>query len=199
MMAREVFHILRESGFDPKGFIDRVKPDADVLPGPWLGGDEEIENLSRNGIDCFCLAVGDQSIRETLFDRVQKAGLEGPPVVHPSAVVLTSIDDLGEGTVIYPNSVVMNDCTIGRGVIVNSGSQVAHDCRIGDFVNLNPNSTLGGKVSVGTRSIIGMAASVRDGIQIGPESSVGMGAAVIRDVVSGTTVIGVPAKPVNSQ
>jgi UDP-perosamine 4-acetyltransferase len=197
MMAREVYHILIESNFEPVGFIDNVKPKTNSLPAAWLGGDEELSNLPDDGIDCFCLAVGDQFIRETLFDRAQEAGLYGPLVVHPSAVILTPLADLGEGTIVYPNAVVMNDCTIGRGVVINSGSQVAHDCRIGDFVNLNPNSTLGGKVSVGLRSMVGMGASVREGIEIGPESIVGMGAAVIRDVVEGNTVLGIPAKQVS--
>ena len=74
-----------------------MKPKTDSLPRPWLGGDEELSNLPNDGIDCFCLAVGDQFIRETLFDRAQEAGLSGPLVVHPSAVVLTSLADLGGG------------------------------------------------------------------------------------------------------
>ena len=97
------------------------------------------------GLIAFVSPLGINFVRETLFDRAQEAGLSGPLVVHPSAVVLTCLADLGEGTIVYPNAVVMNDCNIGRGVVINSGSQVAHDCRIGDFVNLNPNSTLGGE------------------------------------------------------
>lgn len=197
MMAREVYHILSESGFEPVGFIDNAEPTVGSLPKPWLGGDEELSNLPNNGIDYFCLAVGDQYVRGALFDRAKEAGLSGPLVIHPSAEVLTRTSNLGEGTILYPNAVVMNDCSIGRGVVINSGSQVAHDCRIGDFVNLNPNSTLGGKVSVGSCSMVGMGASVREGIEIGPESIVGMGAAVIRDVVAGNTVLGIPAKPVS--
>lgn len=198
-MAREVYHILIESNFEPVGFIDNIKPKTDSLPAAWLGGDEELSNLPDDGIGCFCLAVGDQFVRKTLFDRAKDAGLTGSLVVHPSAVVLTPLADLGEGTIVYPNAVVMNDCIIGRGVVINSGSYVAHDCRIGDFVNLNPNSTLGGKVSVGSRSMVGMGASIREGIDIGPESIVGMGAAVIRNVVAGNTVLGIPAKPVTAE
>lgn len=198
-MAREVFHILIHGNFDPVGFIDNVKPKSDSLPVKWLGGDEELSNLPNDGINNFCLAVGDQFVRSNLFDMAKKAGLSCPLVVHPSAAVLTPLANLGEGTIVYPNAVVMNDCTIGRGVVINSGSQVAHDCRIGDFVNLNPNSTLGGEVSVGSRSMVGMGASIREGIDIGPESIVGMGAAVIRDVVAGNTVLGIPAKPVTAE
>ena len=47
--------------------------------------------------------------------------------------------------------------------------------------------------------MVGMGASVREGIEIGSESTVGMGAAVIRDVVAGNTVLGIPAKPVSEE
>jgi acetyltransferase-like isoleucine patch superfamily enzyme len=41
---------------------------------------------------------------------------------------------------------------------------------------------------------VGAGATVRQGIYIGPDAIVGAGAVVVKDVVTRTTVVGVPAK-----
>ena len=44
---------------------------------------------------------------------------------------------------------------------------------------------------------IGVGASIKPGVRLGEGAVVGVGAAVVKDVEPGTTVVGVPAKPIH--
>ena len=52
-----------------------------------------------------------------------------------------------------------------------------------------------GEVVVGERAMIGAGATVLPGVEIGSEAQVAANSLVTRDVPAGTTVAGVPAKP----
>jgi serine acetyltransferase len=58
-----------------------------------------------------------------------------------------------------------------------------------------PGVNIAGEVAVGNEVLIGSGASVINRVVIGDRATVGMGAVVLKDVAAGTTVIGVPARP----
>ncbi|MEP6868613.1 MAG: DapH/DapD/GlmU-related protein, partial [Novosphingobium sp.] len=76
----------------------------------------------------------------------------------------------------------------------NLYSYVEHDCVIGDFVTFAPAVRCNGNVRIGDGAYIGSNAVIRQGITIGEGAVVGMGAVVIRDVPTGATVVGNPAR-----
>jgi len=57
---------------------------------------------------------------------------------------------------------------------------------------------LGGSVTIGDGSWIAPCACIREGIRIGARSLVGLGAVVTRDVPDDTTVLGNPARDMES-
>ena len=71
---------------------------------------------------------------------------------------------------------------------------MAHDCHVGAFASLGPNVALAGGVIVGEGASLGAGAVVAPKCRIGAWAVVGAGAVVIRDVVPGCTVVGVPAR-----
>jgi acetyltransferase-like isoleucine patch superfamily enzyme len=58
------------------------------------------------------------------------------------------------------------------------------------------NTYFGGSSVLEDNVYVGPGANVRNGIKILKNSFVGMGSVVVKDVPENTTVIGVPAKPV---
>jgi len=93
---------------------------------------------------------------------------------------------------------------IGRHFHCNLYSYVEHDCHIGDFVTFAPGVKCNGNVVIEDYAYIGAGAILRQGspdspLRIGRGAVVGMGAVVTRDVASGTTVVGNPARPIEQR
>jgi carbonic anhydrase/acetyltransferase-like protein (isoleucine patch superfamily) len=103
---------------------------------------------------------------------------------------------MGSGIFLAPDSVVGSRARLENGVIVNTHASVDHDCVIGPVAHLGPGAHLWGGVRVGTLSLIGAGSCARPGAVIGNRCIVAAGAAVVGDVDDGTTMVGVPARPI---
>ncbi len=193
--GRVVADVVRAAGFDLAGFVDDA-PDRQgtrVWGLPVVSWEECARREAGAGRPAIALGIGDNGARERVFERIVGGGFEVITVVHPRAVV-ASRARLGAGTVVMALAAVNPDAEIGEGAILNTGCVVEHDCRVGRFAHVSPNAALGGGVEVGERSHVGLGAVVLPLVKIGPDVQVGAGAAVIRDVTSGVTVAGVPAR-----
>lgn len=197
--GREVFHLIDKKQYEPVGFIDiHAKNNVD-LPLPVIGSDSLIPDLKTKNISsCICIAIGDMKKRKIIFEASYQYDLLLPPIVHSSAVILTSIP-LSAGVIIYPNVVVMNECRIGKSVLLNSGVTLGHDVKVGEFSNINPGAHLAGRIKVGNLVMIGIGSSIREKVQLGDRSIIGAGSLVLNDVPNDTTVYGIPAKVQNTR
>ena len=144
------------------------------------------------------VAIGTNSLRLELLKHCMDVGFNIVSVIHPSAQIAQDVS-IGQGTVVFANAAVNTGAGLGQGCIINTATSIDHDCALADGVNLSPGVHLGGAVSIGARSWLGIGSSVINNIQIGSEVIVGAGAAVISNIRDKVTVVGVPAKEINSE
>lgn len=157
---------------------------------------DRLENINNYANEYhFIIAIGNNEVRETIYNKVNLAIERYPILIHPTASIGSNVV-IGNGTVVMANTVINADTIIGRHSIVNTGAIVEHDNIISDFVHVSPNSTLTGGVSVGIKSQIGASATVIPQIKIGQNTIVGAGSTVVNDIGDNQIVVGTPAKPI---
>lgn len=191
--AAVVLDALRAGDRDVAGVVSPSEADAVRLGLPWLGDDAAFL-ASRRDLECVIGVGGPPDLREKISKRYEKSGFRFASVVHPRAIVASSAL-LGEGVAVLAGAIVNPRAQLGRHAIVNSGSIIEHDGVLGDFSHAAPGTVTGGGVRVGACVHLGLGCRVRDHVRVGDGATVGMGAVVVRDVEAGSTVVGVPARP----
>lgn len=184
-------------GWKSVTFFDDAWPELEKR-GPWaVKGDTKALLGRLSAFDGVVVGIGNNRIRAEKQSELVRAGAKLVSIHHPAAII-SPYASIGAGSVVFASSVVNPGAAVGAGVIINTGAVVEHDCVIGDFAHISPNAVLAGGVTLGRLAWIGACASVRQLISVGQASIVGMGAVVIKDVESGATVVGNPAR-VHSQ
>ena len=141
----------------------------------------------------YILGLGSNELRQKMFEKVKKNNSNNVTVIHPKSSISKYIN-VGEGTFIARNVTVNPNVTIGNACILNTSVSVDHDCVLEDFVHIAPGVVLAGNVKVGTGAFIGANSVVKEGVKIGKNAIIGAGSVVLKDVKSGNTVYGNPAK-----
>lgn len=142
------------------------------------------------------LAIGDAKVRKTIAENLESKHLKFFRIFHQNAVV-SEYADIGEGVFVGANAIVAPSAILGKHSIVNHAATVDHDCVVGEFCHIAPHACLGGAVKVGRGVLIGSGAVVLPGVQIGDDAIIGAGAVVTKNVKSGATMVGTPARNLN--
>jgi sugar O-acyltransferase (sialic acid O-acetyltransferase NeuD family) len=191
--AEEIGDLAADAGIDIAATIegiDRSRADAGATPPiVWVGDQRTFEPDLP-----IAPAIGSPRRRE-LLERLEAEGRRLATIIHPSAVIARSAV-LEPGCVIFPNVVVGARTTVGRGTIVNRGALIGHHTTVGAYAFVGPGANIAGGVRIGDQAYVGIGAIVRDDRSIGANSTIGAGAVVVGDVEPGTTVVGLPARPV---
>jgi len=178
----------------PIGYLDDNPAFAGqtYLGVPVLGLVSQWREFEHDGA---VIAIGDNATRKLIFTRFQTEGARLLSVIHPSAIVGSSVQ-VGLGCMLCAGSIVNPASSVGANVILNTGCTVDHHNQIGDHAHIAPGAHLGGEVRVGEGALIGIGATVMPRCRVGAWAIVGAGAVVTHDIPDYTTVLGVPAHAV---
>jgi sugar O-acyltransferase (sialic acid O-acetyltransferase NeuD family) len=148
------------------------------------------------------VAIANSAVREKLVTRCMADGVGFFDVKAPNVVLMDDVQ-IGTGAVLCSFVSITCNIRIGKHFHANLYSYVEHDCVIGDFVTFAPGVHCNGNVVVEDYAYIGTGAILRQGkpgdpLVIGRGAVVGMGAVVTKNVAPGTTVVGNPARVMNS-
>ena len=178
-------------------FVDD-HPDAQMVNGQRVLRYAEFMQVEA-GTRHAVLAIANSTVREELAARCA-ADQVLPWTVTAANVVKLDDVALGDGAILSPFAMLTSNLRIGRHFHANIYRYVAHDCVVGDFVTFAPGVKCNGNVVIEDHAYIGTGAVIKQGkpgqpLVIGRGAVVGMGAVVTRDVPTGATVVGNPAKP----
>lgn len=153
----------------------------------------EVADLPRATPLFFVVAIANSIVRARLAAYAESLGLIPGILVHPTAAIGANLV-LGQGSIIGAHVCIGSDAKIGQHVHLDRSAQVGHDSEIGDFATVHPAAVISGACVVGRGAELGTNCTLLPRISIGANSTVGAAACVTRDVESGVTVYGVPAR-----
>jgi UDP-3-O-[3-hydroxymyristoyl] glucosamine N-acyltransferase len=208
LLAAEVGHYFLPrvtTGIHPTASIDataRVASDVAIGPLATIGSGVTIGAGSRIHAGVHILHGVQIGERVTIgpgtvigsdgfgYERTDGGWLHLP---HLGTVIVHEDVEIGANTCIDRGT--FSDTVIEAGAKIDNLIHIAHNVQIGRDAMVIANSMIGGSTSIGSGAWIAPSTSLINGIEVGDDAVTGLGAVVIRDVAAGTTVIGVPAKP----
>lgn len=173
------------------GFTD-IFPQETYRGYPYLGKDDVLCDLFQQGVTNAFVGVGymgNNIIRDILYNNIVRIGYKVPNIVDPSAVVSSSVL-LGNGVFLGKNVVINANAQISDMCIINTGAIVEHECNVGAFSHIAVGAVLCGNVTVGSHVLIGAGATIIQCCHVGDDAIVGAGSIVLKDIASGDKKVG---------
>lgn len=143
--------------------------------------------------------IGWPRTRQSVIEKAADIGFGFETIVHPR-IERSRWIEIGLGTVICAGNILTANITLGQHTQINLDCTIGHDVIMDDYTTLAPGVHVSGCVHFGKRVYVGTGAVIINGTQenpleIGDDVVIGAGACVIKSVLTGLTVVGVPAKP----
>jgi sugar O-acyltransferase (sialic acid O-acetyltransferase NeuD family) len=184
--GKVVWDAMQKSSLKCDGFIDdqvlNQWMDLPVFPSSFLN---DLNNIELH------IAIGNCKAREEVVNKFKN--LKFISIYHPDAII-SSRAKIEVGTFLAAGSIIGPDAKVGKHSIINHHTVIDHDCSIGEYCHIAPHASLCGGVKVGRGVLIGAGAIVLPGITIADYVTVGAGSIVTKDIASGITVVGNPAR-----
>jgi len=154
--------------------------------------------IEENKIDCVVIGIGDPKVRQEQFnfinDKIPNVSWE--TLIHPSVMIDRRTSSIGEGSIVCAGTIITTNVSIGKNCVINLSSTVGHDAVIGCHSVINPSSNISGNVVIGEASLIGTGSAIIQKLKLGDFVTVGALACVTKNVESGKTVVGIPAREI---
>jgi sugar O-acyltransferase (sialic acid O-acetyltransferase NeuD family) len=186
--ARETYELAGFVVSDPSRLTDRDSRDRVVGDLAWL---------EKGLFDTIAIGIGSAEARLRLGQEIDRSipGLDWATLVHPSVHFDRRSCVFEPGALVCAGTIATVNVVLRRFAMVNLACTLGHEVAIGRGCSINPTVNLSGGVEIGDGVLIGTGAQVLQYVKIGAGATVGAGAVVTKDVAPGTTVVGVPAKP----
>ena len=183
-------------------FIDDVLTDIVLVNGHRAMNYQAFLNESASE-KYVQIAIANSRVREKIARRLEADGIQLWLITADNVVLMDQIE-LAEGSALSPFVTMTSNIKIGKCFHANLYSYVEHDCVIGDFVTFAPGVKCNGNIHIHDHAYIGAGAMIKQGtseqpLVIGRGAIVGMGAVVTKSVPAGVTVVGNPARIVESR
>ncbi|APF17779.1 sugar O-acyltransferase, sialic acid O-acetyltransferase NeuD family [Caldithrix abyssi DSM 13497] len=120
-----------------------------------------------------------------------------PSLIHPNVIYDKASCSFEEGSIVCASSVFTVNIQVKEFALINLNCTIGHEAYIGKGSVINPTVNISGGVKIEKGVLVGTGAQILQYLTIGENATIGAGACVTKDVLPNTTVVGIPAKPLN--
>lgn len=191
--AYVVADIAIENQYEIIGYTEKSRSQNNPFNLNYAGYEREIDFFENNKGTGFIIGIGDNLIREKIYNLITSKNKEVTTLISNTASISHSVM-IDNGAFVNRNVSINALAKIGKNVILNTACVIEHDCEISDSVHIGPGAVLAGNVFVGQRSFIGANSVIKQGVKIGKEVIIGAGTVVLHDIPDGKKIVGNPSK-----
>lgn len=150
--GRTLYETARMLGFADIVFLDDSPSSYNETNQRIIGKISDLK-LHLSQAKNVIIGIGNNCVREQLYDQIISTGIYPITLIHPSAFVSPSAE-IACGSVVLAGAVVGANAKLGVSTIVNSHSTVDHDSVLGDFAHLGVGVHLAGSASIGKSAFL---------------------------------------------
>lgn len=169
-------------------------PNTVINGYPLLGTKDWI--LNNKDVACVC-TIADNEARARIQTELMTQGVQFETLIAPNLPIPPTAK-IGRGCVISGNVAISVNCNLGDGVFLNNSVTLGHDVEIGAYTSIMPGTGISGGCKIGEKVYIGGHAFIVPHKHIEDKAVVAAGSIVFRNVKTGTTVLGNPAKRIEA-
>lgn len=137
------------------------------------------------------VAIGDSNDRERIINSLP-SNTKFFTFIHKSVIMFDKIE-IGEGSIICPNTVLTTNIKIGKHSQLNLLTTIGHDCVIGDFFTTAPGTKISGNCKIGNRVYFGTLSCSKEKITISDNVIIGLNSGVVKNINEPGVYVGTPA------
>jgi len=177
---------------------DSLKAGTEILGVKINGPIHRIFDSNISG-ENFLVAIGDNTTRRKIMERIRSEGGATPTLIHPTSVV-SKFSRIGQGVYIQPHVVVWTSVCIGNDCIISPNVVIAHHSVLQNGCLVSTSSAIGANIEIRQDAFLGMSCNITTGVEyVGENALVGAGAVVINNVEPNTVVAGVPSRVIRKK
>lgn len=175
------------------GFLVSDTSRLGPLDSPVLG---DFSWLESNHVDALAMGIGNPAVRLKLSEELKQSfpHIAWPVLVHPSVKWQQRTMQVGEGVIICAGNIATVNIRFEPFCLIGVSCTIGHEAVIGRGCVLNPMVNISGGVELGSGVLVGTGAQILQYVKVSDGARVGSGAVVNKDVDTGITVVGIPAK-----
>jgi len=173
--------------YDFVGFLDDEKKD-----GKTVAKLSALDDYLDGAFDFF-VALGKNSLRKTVFEKIEAKKCRCISVIHPSAIVEPDVK-LGRGVFIGALTYINSASVLGDNTYINNGCVIEHHNIIGSHCHVAPRVVTAGGVRINDLCLVGVGSVIMRGLTIGRNTLIGAASSVLEDTQENGVYYGNPAK-----
>jgi len=161
-----------------------------------LGNTDHIFSLGEK--TDVVIGIAAPQIKKVIHEKLKDKGFSFPSFISKNTWLSDKVS-VGEGVIIYPGVAINYETVVEDFVIMNMNCAIGHNCHISKYCALAPGVNLAGFTKIEECADVGIGVSTKQNILIGANAIIGGQSMLVKDVLPGSIVAGVPAKKIEKK
>ena len=174
-------------------FLDDTKTGVIAIGPHQFRVVSDLDTYVRNSHDKVLMGVASPYAKQDIANKFGQKNIQFSTFIHKS-VIRSLGADIGEGSIICPNSVLSDNVKLGKLTTVNLCCTIGHDSSIGDYTTLSSHVDITGRCQIGKFVFWGSGSRIIPNKYISDGCKIGAGSLIMHNIPEGKTVYCPPSK-----